>query len=66
MNMNKIREIAKNMSINSGSRNKKDLIRCIQEKEGNIPCFKTDQPSCNQYDCCWRDDCQPGAMITMS
>ena len=66
MNMNRIKEIAKKMNINPRSMNKKDLIRCIQDKEGNIPCFKTDQPTCDQYDCCWRSDCQPGALIPMS
>jgi hypothetical protein len=65
MNMNKIREIAKRMSIDPGSMDKKELIRFIQEQEGNIPCFKTDQPSCDQYDCCWRGDCKPGEAIAM-
>lgn len=66
MNINKVRGIAKKMSIDPGSMNKKDLIRFIQEKEGNTPCFKTDPPSCDQYDCCWRSDCQPGAVIALS
>jgi hypothetical protein len=64
--MNKIRAIAKKMSIDPGPMDKKELIRFIQEQEGNIPCFKTDQHSCDQDDCCWRDDCKPGEIIAMS
>jgi hypothetical protein len=66
MHMNKIRAIAKKMSIDPGPMDKKELIRFIQEQEGNIPCFKTDQHSCDQDDCCWRDDCKPGEIIAMS
>jgi hypothetical protein len=66
MNMNDIRERAKGMGLDSGSLPKKEMIRFIQEKEGHTPCFKTDQASCNQYDCCWRSDCQPGALIAIS
>jgi hypothetical protein len=64
--MHVIRELAKKMSIDSESMDKKDLIRNIQEREGNTPCFKTDQAPCYQYGCCWRIDCQPGALITIS
>ena len=44
-------------TFSSRQMNKKELIRYIQEQEGNIPCFKTDQPFCDQDDCCWRSDC---------
>ena len=66
MHMNKVREMAKRIRIDPGSMDKKELIRFIQEREGNIPCFKTSQPSCDQYDCCWRKDCKPGEPIAMS
>lgn len=66
MNMNTIRAMAKRMSIDPGSMSKLELVRYIQEMEGNIPCFKTDQPACDQLDCCWRTDCKPGEMIAMS
>ena len=59
--MKNIKEIASSMALAPGSMNKKDLIQCIQKKEGNVPCFKTNVPSCDQSDCCWRIDCQPGA-----
>ena len=66
MNMNKIRSMAKKLDINPEAMNRTDLIRAIQQKEGNVPCFRTDPPSCTQGDCCWRNECRPGAMIAMS
>ena len=36
---------------------KEDLIRAIQEKEGNFPCFGSAMEHCSQEDCCWREDC---------
>ena len=52
-----IRVIAKNMGINPRKMNKSDLIRTIQIKEGNTPCFKTAGSDCDQKDCLWRNDC---------
>lgn len=66
MRMDAIQEMAEKMSIDSGSMDKKELIRNIQEREGNTPCFKTNRSPCRQYDCLWRLDCQPGALITVS
>ncbi len=66
MHLNAIRDIAKKKRLDPGVMNKKELIRYIQEQEGNIPCFKTDQPFCDQEDCCWRSDCKPGEPIAMS
>jgi len=58
MKMNEIRKIAKKMGINSFGKRKVDLIRLIQEKEGNIPCFATDRVNyCNELNCLWREDC---------
>jgi len=64
MNVQTIKAIAKKMSIEPGSMNKLELVRSIQEKEGNLPCFKTAQASCDQLDCCWRSDCKPGGVIS--
>jgi len=37
---------------------KKDLIRKIQEAEGNNLCFATkNRAFCGQMECCWRADC---------
>jgi hypothetical protein len=52
-----IRVIAKNMGVNPKKMNKADLIKSIQIKEGNTPCFKTAGSYCDQADCCWRSDC---------
>ena len=60
MNMQQIREKARSVQIPTGSKNKMSLIRAIQEKEGNIPCYKTDVIDCVQLTCCWRQDCKPG------
>ena len=57
--MNEIREMAEKMGLIPGKMNKKALIRAIQEKEGNTPCFKRERYPCDQYDCCWRNDCKP-------
>ena len=62
MPMKKIRAMAKKVNVIPESTTRDELIRTIQEKEGNIPCFRTGQPSCQQYDCWWRTDCKPGEM----
>jgi len=36
---------------------KKELIRQIQQKEGNFQCFGTAVSKCNQTACCWISDC---------
>lgn len=65
MNMNGVKDKAREMNIKPGSMNKKELIRSIQEAEGNTPCFKTDQLSCDQSACSWRIDCKPGETPAM-
>jgi predicted metal-binding transcription factor (methanogenesis marker protein 9) len=57
MTIYEIRVIAKKMGIEPKKKNKADLIKTIQIKEGNTPCFKTAVINCNQEDCCWRRDC---------
>jgi hypothetical protein len=59
MKMAEIRKKAQNLGLNSGKMKKADLIRSIQTKEGNDPCYKVKNGSCDQYECCWRDDCKP-------
>lgn len=63
--MNAVKDKAREMHIKPGSMNKKELIRSIQEAEGNSPCFKTGQLSCDQQACCWRSDCKPGETSAM-
>ena len=57
MDIYEIRVIAKNMDIEPKGMNKADLIKSIQIKEGNFPCFKTAGSHCDQEDCLWRSDC---------
>lgn len=57
MKMTEVREIAKSLDIKTGKMKKTDLIRAIQTKEGNFPCFQTATDYCDQIDCCWRKDC---------
>lgn len=58
MTRNKILAIAKKMGISDSSKLKEvDLIRTIQTKEGNSACFASGTKSCDQTQCCWRDNC---------
>ncbi len=58
MRMQEIKQVAKEMGIKAGRLRKRELIRAIQSAEGNSPCFQSDvASSCQQLDCCWRDDC---------
>ncbi|MEJ2695936.1 MAG: Rho termination factor N-terminal domain-containing protein [Candidatus Sulfobium sp.] len=52
-----IREIAKKMGIRIGKMKKPELIRAIQNAEGNIPCYATRGHECDQINCLWREDC---------
>ena len=36
---------------------RKDLIRIIQQTEGNSVCFGTRKGVCDQAACCWKEDC---------
>lgn len=57
MKLNDIRKIAKNMGLKAGKVKKADLIKKIQESEGNFTCFQTAGDFCDQEACCWRSDC---------
>ena len=57
MNIEKVREKAKVLGIKPHGMKKLDLIREIQKKEGNFPCFGTATDYCDQSDCCFREDC---------
>jgi len=36
---------------------KAELIRRIQKAEGNFDCFGTAIDYCDQFECCFREDC---------
>jgi len=59
MKMQEIRKIAVywgvDTKIGRSKRSKKDIIRDIQVKEGNSPCFRTKEACEN--DCLWKADC---------
>lgn len=57
MNMQDVKKKAKILDIKPGKRRKADLIRSIQATEGNFACFGYAKDYCDQFKCCWRDDC---------
>ena len=57
MNIEKVRKKARVLGIKPYGMKKLDLIREIQKKEGNFPCFGTATDYCDQLDCCFREDC---------
>ena len=58
MTLKDIRVKARELRVKNYSRMRKDdLIRAIQEKEGNAPCYQNIN-DCGESDCLWRPDCQ--------
>ena len=58
MNMQEIRERAKDFDINTLRMSKAKLIQTIQLSEGNFNCFASAMDGeCDQTNCMWRDDC---------
>jgi hypothetical protein len=54
-----IQQKAKDLGLDPGKMKKDLLIRSIQSKEGYESCYKVKFTGCDQYNCCWRDDCKP-------
>lgn len=53
MKIQEIRKLAKNWDVDTKVfRSKQDIIRDIQIREGNAPCFRTKEECEN--DCLWR------------
>ncbi len=58
MKMQLVRSKAREIGIRPGKLNKLNLIRRIQQTEGNFDCFGTAVDGyCDQADCLWREDC---------
>jgi len=58
MKLEEIKEMAKQHQIKTARMKKAELVRAIQQAEGNEQCFdsgKTD--ACGQEMCLWREDC---------
>ncbi len=59
MKMNDVVKRAKALGINAKGAKKADLIRQVQKAEGNFDCFGTATDYCDQWVCCFREDCLP-------
>ena len=58
MKMQEIREHAKDFGIKTARMSKVNLVKAIQDSEGNFSCFASAQDAeCDQMTCMWRDDC---------
>lgn len=65
MNMQQVRQMAKEKGAKIGNMPKVDAIRMIQLTEGNFDCFaKADSGDCDQGECKFREDCMKIAMKT--
>ena len=61
MKMQEVIEIAKRWGIPyKVGISKEMMIRAIQTKEGNQPCFHT-RSVCDEHKCLWMSDCIPGS-----
>jgi len=59
MKLEEIREIARQHGIKTGKMKKADIIRSIQEAEGNDQCFDSGKAAvCGQDACLWRQECR--------
>lgn len=58
MRLSEIEKKARSLGIkDTWKYSKKDLVRLIQRSEGNFDCFGTANNYCDQFICCWREDC---------
>lgn len=58
MHINTIRAKARDLGLKTGRIGKIDLVRNIQQAEGNFDCFATAFDGiCDQGSCLWRDEC---------
>ena len=61
MIINEVRKIAKDHGLKTSRIKKADMIRLIQQHEGNYACFATASNGCDQMNCLWREDCLPAS-----
>jgi hypothetical protein len=57
MNVTIIKQKAKELGVKTAKKDTTELIKSIQQAEGNSPCFKSGSASCGQQNCLWRIDC---------
>jgi len=59
MTLQEIKEVAKQRGLAVGKMKKGEIVRAIQEAEGNATCFDTGKSEeCGQSDCLWLRACQ--------
>lgn len=62
MLVKEVKAIAADRGVKAGKMKKAELIRAIQEAEGNNTCFQSEiAPTCGEEGCLWRADCIPSA-----
>jgi len=58
MKIQEVRAKAKAVGLkNTIGVSKTELIRRVQKAEGNFDCFGTAKDFCDQFQCCFREDC---------
>jgi hypothetical protein len=58
MKLEEIKSIAQLYSIKAGKMKKAELVKAIQQAEGNEQCFEAGKSSsCGQNGCSWREIC---------
>jgi len=58
MLVKEIKEIAMQRRVDVRKMKKAEMVRAMQEHEGNTPCFQTGaKETCGQLECMWREDC---------
>lgn len=57
--LNQVKEMAKDLGLKFNNIKKADLIRNVQQAEGNFPCFQCDgaKENCHEENCLWRAEC---------
>jgi hypothetical protein len=59
MTLQEIKEVAKQRGVALGKMKKAEIVRAIQEAEGNAACFETGKSAdCGQSNCLWLQACQ--------
>jgi hypothetical protein len=52
-----IEEMARQCGINTENMDKVEMVRAIQQTQGNEPCYGTSDGQCDHSDCCFMADC---------
>lgn len=64
MELQEIREIAREMGVDTRGMGRAEAVRAIQRAIGEIDCFgSAAEEECDQEDCMWREDCFAEAMV---